>query len=101
MLVCPGRCFLGRFPEQGHLGWVLKAEKEFARQGGCGNCSPSLQSSDLVWQERRRHSPWAMQWDFPIPGLDVSFLVTLGFGVHPHLRSRQQGMGKGGGRQQS
>lgn len=57
--------------------------------------------SGLAGAEETLSLGFPMQWDFPIPGLDASFLVTLGFGVHLHLRSRQQGMGKGGGRQQS
>lgn len=57
--------------------------------------------SGLAGEEETLSLGFPRQWDLPTPGLDASFLVTLGFGVHALPRSRQQGMGKGGGRQQS
>lgn len=48
-----GGAWLGSFPDEGHLDWVLMAGKEFARQEGCG--------------EETGHASlgFPVQWDFP------------------------------------
>lgn len=84
--VCLGGGFSRSRTDEGHLGWVLKDQKGFVRQGGSGSSSPGLQSSlsGLAEKEASGHSLGAFPCDRTslFAGLDASSLASLGYGVH-------------------